>query len=155
MDKLDINKICKREEFKNKLLEFLNNPNKKSNGIYLYGDPGVGKTHFIKNTLVDNGYDIVYYDASDIRTSSMLTNINNSNMAINNVLNSFYKKKKPIVIVMDEIDNMNLNDKGGLGSLIKLIRFKKTKKQKLEESTNNMVICIGNNDPEKKLSESY
>ena len=153
MDKLDINKICKREDTEKLFISYLKNQNKTSNGIYLYGDPGVGKTYFVKSILKKYDYDIVYYNASDIRTASMLANINNSNMATNNVLNSFYKKKRPIVIVMDEIDNMNLNDKGGLGSLIKLIRFKKTKKQKLEESTNNMVICIGNNDPEKKLSD--
>ena len=36
---------------------------------------------------------------------------------------------------MDEIDGMNNGDKGGINSLIKLIRPKKTKKQKLEEVT--------------------
>ena len=153
MDKLDINKICNREDIEKQFISCLKNEKKTSNGIYLHGYPGVGKTYFVKSILKKHDYDIIYYNASDIRTASMLTNINNSNMATNNVLNSFYKKKRPIVVVMDEIDNMNLNDKGGLGSLIKLIRFKKTKKQKMEESTNNMVICIGNNDPEKKLSD--
>ena len=36
---------------------------------------------------------------------------------------------------MDEIDGMNSGDKGGINSLIKLIRPKKTKKQRLEEVT--------------------
>ena len=43
------------------------------------------------------------------------------------------KKEKKIAIVMDEIDGMNSGDKGGINALIKLIRQKKTKKQKLEE----------------------
>jgi Cdc6-like AAA superfamily ATPase len=42
----------------------------------------------------------------------------------------FHKKVKKIVIVMDEIDGMNNGDKGGINTLIKLIRPKKTKKQK-------------------------
>ena len=40
------------------------------------------------------------------------------------------KRKKKIAILMDEIDGMNGGDKGGINSLIKLIRPKKTKKQK-------------------------
>ena len=38
-------------------------------------------------------------------------------------------QQKKMVILMDEIDSMKNNDKGGLGYLIKLIRPKKTKKQ--------------------------
>ena len=36
---------------------------------------------------------------------------------------------------MDEIDGMNNGDKGGINSLIKLIRPKKTNKQKKEQMT--------------------
>ena len=38
-----------------------------------------------------------------------------------------YGKSKKIAIVMDEIDGMNSGDKGGINSLIKLIRPKKLK----------------------------
>ena len=54
---------------------------------------------------------------------------------------------------MDEIDGMNNGDKGGINSLIKLIRPKKTKKQKLEEITLNPIICIGNYHMDKKIKE--
>ena len=54
---------------------------------------------------------------------------------------------------MDEIDGMNNGDKGGINSLIKLIRPKKTKKQKLEEITMNPIICIGNYRVDKKIKE--
>ena len=54
---------------------------------------------------------------------------------------------------MDEIDGMNNGDKGGINSLIKLIRPKKTKKQKLEEITLNPIICIGNYHIDKKIKE--
>jgi len=65
----------------------------------------------------------------------------------------FHKKIKRIVIVMDEIDGMNNGDKGGINSLIKLIRPKKTKKQKQEEITMNPIICIGNYHIDKKIKE--
>jgi hypothetical protein len=54
---------------------------------------------------------------------------------------------------MDEIDGMNNGDKGGINSLIKLIRPKKTKKQKLEDTTMNPIICIGNYKVDKKIKE--
>ena len=54
---------------------------------------------------------------------------------------------------MDEIDGMNNGDKGGINSLIKLIRPKKTKKQKLEEVTMTPIICIGNYRIDKKIKE--
>jgi ATP-binding cassette subfamily F protein 3 len=46
---------------------------------------------------------------------------------------------------------MNNGDKGGINSLIKIIRPKKTKKQKLEETTLNPIICIGNYYVDKKI----
>jgi hypothetical protein len=54
---------------------------------------------------------------------------------------------------MDEIDGMNNGDKGGINSLIKLIRPKETKKQKIEEITMNPIICIGNYRVDKKIKE--
>ena len=48
---------------------------------------------------------------------------------------------------------MNNGDKGCLTQLIKLIRPKKTKKQKLEEITLNPIICIGNYHIDKKIKE--
>jgi hypothetical protein len=60
---------------------------------------------------------------------------------------------KKIAIIMDEIDGMNNGDKGGINTLIKLIRPKKTKKQKLEEVTMNPIICIGNYHIDKKIKE--
>jgi hypothetical protein len=54
---------------------------------------------------------------------------------------------------MDEIDGMTNGDKGGIISLIKLIRQKKTKKQKQESKTVNPIICIGNYYIDKKIKE--
>ena len=74
-------------------------------------------------------------------------------MSDKNVLSMLHKKPKKLVIVMDEIDGMNNGDKGGINQLIKLIRPKKTKKQKLENITLNPVICIGNYHIDKKIKE--
>jgi uncharacterized protein YdiU (UPF0061 family) len=74
-------------------------------------------------------------------------------MSDKNIMSLFNKKVKKIAIIMDEIDGMNNGDKGGINTLIKLIRPKKTKKQKLEEVTMNPIICIGNYRVDKKIKE--
>ena len=98
-------------------------------------------------------YDIIKYDAGDIRNKSIIDTITQHNMADKNIMSMFYKKIQRIVIIMDEIDGMNNGDKGGINSLIKLIRPKKTKAQRLEEITMNPIICIGNYHIDKKIKE--
>ena len=51
-------------------------------------------------------------------------------MSDKNVLSLFKKQTKKLVIMMDELDGMNSGDKGGINTLIKLIRPKKTKNKK-------------------------
>ncbi len=74
-------------------------------------------------------------------------------MSDKNIISMFQKKVKNIAIVMDEIDGMNSGDKGGINSLIKLIRPKKTKKQKKEQITMTPILCIGNYHIDKKIRE--
>ena len=41
-------------------------------GIYLYGSPGSGKTEFINKILKDLNYDIIKFDAGDVRNKSII-----------------------------------------------------------------------------------
>ena len=159
MDLIDINTMLNRNEIakqiKNVLTAFENEKNNLTTkrGIYIYGNPGTGKTLFIEKILKEMNYDIIKYDAGDIRNKSIIDTITKHNMSDRNVLSMLQKKVKKIVIVMDEIDGMNNGDKGGINQLIKLIRPKKTKKQKMEEITLNPIICIGNYHIDKKIKE--
>jgi DNA polymerase III delta prime subunit len=159
MENLNINTLLNRTDEANKIKDILKdfeaNKNNLSTkrGLYIHGDPGSGKTTFIVNILKDLDYDIIKYDAGDIRNKSIIDTITKHNMADRNVMSMFYKKVKRIAIIMDEIDGMNNGDKGGINSLIKIIRPKKTKKQKLEETTLNPIICIGNYHIDKKIKE--
>ena len=159
MDNLDLNKILDREaiaeKIKDALIDFENNKKDltRKRGIYIYGTPGCGKTTFVKNLIKSMDYDIVLYDAGDIRNKLIIDNITQNNMSDRNVISLFNKKKKQIAIVMDEIDGMNNGDKGGINSLIKQIRPKKTKKQKEEDTTNTPIICISNYHVDKKIKE--
>jgi DNA polymerase III delta prime subunit len=140
---------------KENLNDFTQNKNNNTlkKGIYIYGSPGVGKTKFVENILKDLNYDIIKYDAGDIRNKNVIDNITKHNMSDINVLSLLQKKKKQMAIIMDEIDGMNNGDKGGINALIKVIRPKKTKKQKLEDSSVNPIICIGNYHCDKKIKE--
>jgi hypothetical protein len=155
----DYTKELDRTEMISSIKAFLSNfeENKHnlliSRGIYVYGEAGVGKTHLIKQVLKEMNYDMVYYDASDVRNKTIIDGLANNNMADTNVMSMFHKKIKRIAIVMDDVDGMNNGDKGGINNLIKLIRPKKTKKQKKEEYTVNPIICIGNAHVDKKIKE--
>ena len=159
MENLNLNHILNREQIENNikeiLLDFEANKNKLllKKGIYIYGSPGCGKTCFILDILKKMDYDVIKYDAGDIRNKSVIEAITKNNTSEQNIMSMFHKKTKKIVIVMDEIDGMNNGDKGGINTLIKLIRPKKTKKQKLEEITMNPIICIGNYYQDKKIKE--
>lgn len=137
------------------LIEFEENKRDltRKRGIYLYGDPGCGKTHFVKNILKSIDYDAVVYDAGDIRNKGVIDALARHNMSDTNIMSTLTRKKKSIAIIMDEIDGMNSGDKGGINALIKLIRPKKTKKQRNEEVANSPIICISNYHTDKKIKE--
>ena len=159
MEALNINNLLNREDEANKIKEILkdfelnkhNLATKK--GIYIYGDPGSGKSSFIVSILKELNYDVIKYDAGDIRNKSIIDTITKHNMSDKNIMSLFHKKIKRLAIVMDEIDGMNNGDKGGINALIKIIRPKKTKKQRQEEITLNPIICIGNYHIDKKIKE--
>jgi hypothetical protein len=159
METLNINNLLNREDEANKIKEILkdfelnkhNLATKK--GIYIYGDPGSGKSSFIVSILKELNYDVIKYDAGDIRNKSIIDTITKHNMSDKNIMSLFHKKIKRLAIVMDEIDGMNNGDKGGINALIKIIRPKKTKKQRQEEITLNPIICIGNYHIDKKIKE--
>jgi DNA polymerase III delta prime subunit len=158
-ENINLNTFLNREEECDKIANFLRDFElNKSNlltkrGLYLYGNSGTGKTTFVVNLLNELGYDVVKYDAGDIRNKSVIETITTHNMSNRNIMSMFQNKVKKIVIVMDEIDGMNNGDKGGINSLIKIVRPKKTKRQKTEEITSSPIICIGNYYIDKKIKE--
>ena len=153
------NQILQRESIAKEITDILQSFDEKcrnitfKKGIYIYGSPGCGKTQFICNLLESLHYDVIKYDAGDVRNKALIDTITCNNVSNRNVLSMMNRIQKPIAIVMDEIDEMNNGDKRGITSLIKLIRQKKTKKQKMEQVTLNPIICIGNYYVDKKMKE--
>jgi hypothetical protein len=153
------NSILNREHIKSDIIEklcfFEKNKHLKNikRGFYISGDNGVGKTKFVKDLLKELNYDVLHYSACDIRNKSIIETLTRDNMSDINVLSMFSKKKKKIAVIMDEIDGLNSGDKGGVSSLISVIRQKKTKKQLSEPISNNPIFCISTNEIDKKTKE--
>ena len=159
MQFINYNTILNRNQvsssLKNILTQFEKNKHNYSfkRGIYIYGAPGSGKTEFVMNLLKELNYDIIKYDAGDIRNKTIIDTITKNNMSDKSVVSLLQKKSRPIAIIMDEIDGMNNGDKGGINSLIKIIRPKKTRKQKLEDLSFCPIICISSYHVDKKIKE--
>jgi DNA polymerase III delta prime subunit len=157
MKQIIYNDLFNHKNEEKEILDFLNNFDdkniSKTSGLYLLGPPGSGKTTFIKSIIDKENYDIISYDASDIRTKNVISTIVGCNMAKYNVIDMFAKRKKKIVTIMDEMDYMNCGDKGGIKELIKITRGKKTKKQLQESYSTTPIIYIGTNDNDKKIKE--
>lgn len=154
---VDVNTILERHNERKIMMDALTNFDTTEvnfrKGIYVYGEPGTGKTTFVTNILKEMNYDVILYNAGDVRSKGIIDMITKHNMSDRNVLSMLRHKIKRIAIVMDEIDGMNNGDKGGINALIKLIRPKKTKKQLLEDMSVNPIICIGNYHTDKKIKE--
>ena len=146
METLDFNVILERVDIENKIKDILQEfRNSKydllqKRGIYIYGAPGSGKTSFVLKLLKKLDYDVIKYDAGDIRNKNIIDTITKDNMSDKNIVSLFYKKVKPIAILMDEIDGMNNGDKGGINSLLNLYdqKDKKTKNRRDYLQSDNM-----------------
>ena len=145
MEFLDMNNILDRNKYIEEVKSFIKNFDTKEKGLYLYGTDGCGKTKFIKTLLKKLGYNTIYYDNTSNRNKSDIVLLNNNITTNVSVMDSFNRIKKNTIIIFDDIKNLIINDKSGYNELIKLIRYKKTKKQKLEIVSDNPIIFIGNN----------
>ena len=145
MELLDINTILDRNKHIDLIKEFITNFNTKEKGLYIYGTDGCGKTKFIKTLFKKLGYNTIYYDNTSNRNKSDIILLNNNVTTNVSVMDSFNRIKKNTIIIFDDINNLIINDKSGYNELVKLIRYKKTKKQKLEIVSDNPIIFIGNN----------
>ena len=61
--------------------------------MYIYGSPGSGKTWFVRQTLKKLNYDIISYDAGDIRNKSIIEMITKHNMS-DKIKCVFHKSEK-------------------------------------------------------------
>lgn len=124
-----------------------------SKGVYVCGPPGCGKSTFVRQVLESEGYDVVSYDTSHTRNRGAIDALAAAGTGSQNVLSLLQGSRQPIAIMMDDVDGMNTGDKGGINNMIKLVRAKRTKRQRSEPTASSPIICIGGRQMDKKLVE--
>ena len=131
LPKEEINKIKKW------IKNFKDKKPKCKNCLFLHGPPGLGKTTVANIILKENNYDILEYNASDIRNQKLIRDkLSRVNSNIN-VIESMCFKKKFIGVIFDEIDGLSFGEKSGLTEICSIIFNKKNIK-------NTPFICISN-----------
>lgn len=173
-----INCILNRTEIANNIKEILQNP-AANKSIYIYGKAGIGKTQFVIQLLKECNFEHILYDAGTMRNKNVIDDIAKHSANHVNVMSIFQRKQRQIAFIMDEIDGMNNGDKGGINTLIKIMRHKKpvhlkggtgngttTKKGRrttgtttsnvnidMNDVVHNPIICIANYKSDKKIKE--
>lgn len=156
---MNYNESFKRDNIIQPILHFLNTfDNEKSSsnikrGLYLYGKHGIGKTSFICDLLRDHHYQIIHYNSCDTFNKDFIYNMSTECMNDTCIMSSFTKNPKKKVIVIDDIVSIHVSDRSAIGKLIKLLRPKKTKRQKSEEIAMVPIICLNHYYVDKKIKE--
>lgn len=136
------------------LSDFENKKEGTKPAILFAGPPGIGKTTLATLLLQEYKYDLIEYNASDIRNQKLVKENLKSIMGKISI-SSLMGGNKKLGIIMDEVDGMSSGDKGGISELISFINPNKGKRKKNKKpiSYNNPIICICNNDSEKKMRD--
>lgn len=118
----------------------------KHNTIYIYGKTNSGKTTSVLKYLKTNNYEYQYCSIQNIKNESEFLDL----LKNQNIFNMMSMNKNERVIVIDNIDFLQNNDKKILGIIIKYLK-KESKNNK--HMTSVKFIFIGINFYDKKVVE--
>lgn len=120
-------------------------------GLYIYGDYGIGKSTFINTYLKLKNYEVIYIDSINDEVKKNIEQIV-TNQISSTCIMSHFKKKKRLIVVIDDIYQLNICDKNNILSIVKCLRVKKKIKDNIV--VNNIpIICINQYHVDKKIKE--
>lgn len=112
------------------------------------GPPGLGKTSLAHVILKEFGFQVKEFNASDIRSKSLINENLSGLININNVQSKLVHSNniKTTGIIMDEVDGMFKGDRGGVDELLSFISVPSNRKKKVSQNNNRSIpiICICN-----------
>jgi replication factor C subunit 1 len=128
----DINTIKKWiKDFKKKSVKF-------KNCLFLHGSPGLGKTSIANIILKEHGFDVLEFNASEIRNQKLIRDKLSKINGNINIIDCMCMKKRHMGVIFDEIDGLSTGEKSGITEISSII-FDKTIANK-----NTPFICISN-----------
>ena len=123
---------------------------KNYSSIYIQGNSGIGKTTKLINFLDENDYNYSYSYIQNIRTEQDFLNL----LSNVNIMKCFFKKykKNKRIIIIDNLDYLQNNDKKILTIIVKYL---KVKSKEVNKNNDLCLIFLGINKNEKKIIELY
>ena len=96
--------------------------------LLISGGHGTGKTCFAKLLIQEYGFHLIEYNSHDFKSKKTLEDDIKNLLHSNNVISMFLGKRERTAILIDNIDTVVNNDKGGLSKIISVIKNCKNKK---------------------------
>ena len=159
---------------------FKKNIDRSKKVLLIIGSTGSGKTCIAQQLFKKFEYQIMELNSGDIRSQKKLGEYLHKTLGFNNVLDMFYERKRPIGLILDEIETLCQNtDKGGLSEFIQILKdhakYEKNKKKLEDEAKKsknknkkpkeisvdmnkfifieNPIICTYTENNDKKITE--
>ena len=105
------------------LSNFKNNIDRTKKSLLIIGDTGSGKTALAHMLLKKFDYQAIELNASNIRSQKKISEFLHKSLGFNNVIDMFYERKRPIGLILDELETLCQNtDKGGLSEFISILK---------------------------------
>lgn len=147
-------------QFSDWLQNFKNKCPGTAKALLLTGSEGVGKTTLANLMLKSSGFTPIKFNASDVRSQKTIRDMFGKLTRTGNVAVALHQKMdevRDLAIIMDDIESLNMTDKGGLTELIHFINpfrgkrsVKKSDKEKQANKWSIPIICICTDPQDKK-----